>query len=289
MWLLYVLLNSELTLELICPDQVEGQEWNRHRKATTTPFNEQNNMLAWKETIRQAGDMLQCWTQETSQGIKHTDKDVRTLSLNILSYIAFKKSSPFHSAKSGPNPQGTPNFRETLGTILDNALLMMILRPKFLTSPLLPKCWRRIGDAIRDFSDHINNLINEEKSLLAQGKTGSGNMISSLLGPAATLEKPSAGTKGRHAKGLSDTEIFGNVFMYNFAGHDTTASTLAYIILLLAAHPEVQDWIHEEIVFVTQNQPPESWDYKDTFPALKRCHAVLVSRVPISISLYTNE
>lgn len=223
--------------------------------------------------------MLQCWTQGTSQGIKHTDKDVRTLSLNILSYIAFKKSFPFQSAHCGPSPQGTSNIRETLGTILDNALLMMVLRPKLFTSPLLPKGWRHIGHAIRDFTDHITSLLDEEKSLLAQGKNGSGNMISSLLGPAPTLEKSPAGNRTRHAKGLTDSEIFGNVFMYNFAGHDTTASTLAYSILLLAAHPEVQDWIHEEIVLVTQNQPPETWDYKDVFPCLKRCHAVLVSRI----------
>ncbi|KAI2465758.1 cytochrome P450 [Annulohypoxylon bovei var. microspora] len=82
-------------------------------------------------------------------------------------------------------------------------------------------------------------------------------------------------------KGLSVDEIFGNLFVINFAGHDTTANTLAFSMLLLAAHPKVQAWISEEIMVVTNNRPVEEWDYKEFFPQLKRCHAVLLETLRI--------
>lgn len=49
------------------------------------------------------------------------------------------------------------------------------------------------------------------------------------------------------SKGLSMEEIFGIIFVINFAGHDTTANTLAFSMLLLAAHSEVRAWIAEEL------------------------------------------
>ena len=55
------------------------------------------------------------------------------------------------------------------------------------------------------------------------------------------------------SKGLTVDEIFGNIFVINFTGHDTTANTLAFSILLLAANPEVQYWVAEKLREVVEN------------------------------------
>lgn len=74
-------------------------------------------------------------------------------------------------------------------------------------------------------------------------------------------------------KGLSDQEIYGNMFIFNFAGHDTTANTMAYAIALLAIHPDVQDWVREEVTAVCSgNTPPE---YDQVFSRLKRVRALM--------------
>jgi cytochrome P450 len=78
-------------------------------------------------------------------------------------------------------------------------------------------------------------------------------------------------------RGLSVDEIFGNIFVINFAGHDTTANTLAFTMILLAANPEVQDWVREEVRRVTKAMDVADWDYERLFPQLTRCRAVLVS------------
>lgn len=73
------------------------------------------------------------------------------------------------------------------------------------------------------------------------------------------------------------------VFIFNFAGHDTTAHTFVWVMYFLAGNPEVQDWIHEEIQHVLGDRPKDQWDYKNDFPRLKRCIAVLFE----SMRLYT--
>ncbi|KAJ5732313.1 cytochrome P450 [Penicillium malachiteum] len=74
------------------------------------------------------------------------------------------------------------------------------------------------------------------------------------------------------SKGLMIEEIFGNIFAINFAGHDTTANTLCFATYLLAAHPEVQDWVSEEL----QSVEVTSGNYGDVFSQLICCKAALL-------------
>lgn len=82
--------------------------------------------------------------------------------------------------------------------------------------------------------------------------------------------------KSSQPQGLSVKEVFGNIFVINFAGHDTTANTLAFAMYLLATFPKVQDWLAEEIRAVAPDDVDE-WDYAMLYPKLLRCRAVLVS------------
>jgi cytochrome P450 len=86
----------------------------------------------------------------------------------------------------------------------------------------------------------------------------------SVLVRAAKLSK--ADEKGRNS--LSDDEIFGNLFIYNLAGHETTANTLAYAVALMATNRGVQDWVGEEIDAVFGSEEDvKTWQYEMAFPA----------------------
>lgn len=81
-----------------------------------------------------------------------------------------------------------------------------------------------------------------------------------------------------HQGGLRDDEILGNIFIYNFAGHETTGNVLSYSIHLLITHPEVQDWIGGEIRhYLDTHKSSSTWTYEELFPKLKRCLAIMVS------------
>lgn len=77
--------------------------------------------------------------------------------------------------------------------------------------------------------------------------------------------------------GLTKEEIYGNMFIFNFAGHDTTAQPLIFTINLLAAHTEIQDWMKEELDYYLPDDTLSNWSYEKVFLKLKRCLAVLVS------------
>lgn len=83
------------------------------------------------------------------------------------------------------------------------------------------------------------------------------------------------------------------MFVFNFAGHDTTAHAFVWVMYFLAGNPEVQDWIYEEIEQVLGDRPREEWDYKTDFPRLKRCISVLYESLrlytPVGMAKWTGE
>lgn len=61
---------------------------------------------------------------------------------------------------------------------------------------------------------------------------------------------------------LNDSELIGNVFLLLFAGHETTAHTLAATFALLAAHPDIQEDVYTQIMDVVgTDRTPQLEDY----------------------------
>ncbi|XP_026521101.1 cytochrome P450 27C1 [Notechis scutatus] len=107
--------------------------------------------------------------------------------------------------------------------------------PRWLR-PIIPKPWREFcksWDGLFKFSQiHVDNKINEIKSLLDQGKKVEGGLLTTLL----------------RRKELTVEEIYANMTEMLLAGVDTTSFTLSWATYLLAKHPEVQDSVYKEIV-----------------------------------------
>lgn len=94
------------------------------------------------------------------------------------------------------------------------------------------------------------------------------NLINTLI------NANSADAKAR----LSDSELRGNVFIFTVGGLESTSATLAFALALLAIHPEVQEWVREEVDEVISGNSLDNMEYKDIFPRLKRVLAVMVRR-----------
>lgn len=93
---------------------------------------------------------------------------------------------------------------------------------------------------------------------------------------ASTGANAAADSEGNYGA-LTESEIYGNIFVFNFAGHNTTAHIFAFPVVILAANPPVQEWLFEELQYVLGDQDPDDRDYQAVFPRLRRCLAVLVS------------
>lgn len=215
-------------------------------------------------------------------------QDLKTLAINVLAATAFKKSYDFRGSAE-PQDEGS-SYRKTLQTVLDNAILIMLIPYRYLRGPFVPKKLVRIGDAARSFKSHMVEMLEEEARALQENRSGSGGIMSSFVRAlnvhareAATSPEIMPSKDGK--RGLSVDEIFGNVFTLNFAGYDTTAHTLGFALYLLAIHPEVQDWLAEEIAAaVVVGRPQDdiqAWDYQALFPRLRRCRTILLETLRV--------
>lgn len=231
--------------------------------------------LVWNESVGQANGMINSWTMNGGPLKSNFAKDTRTLSLNVLAATGFRKSYTFRGSIH-PGTDEARSYRDALQTVLDNSILLMLLSPKFLLNPWLPESFRRIGTAAADFKQYMVRMLEEEKRSQQEGKADAGTLMSSFV---RALENPgkTAANSHSHSRGLTRDEIFGNIYVINFAGHDTTANTLAFAVLMLAAYPKVQEWIAEELREIIKDDTQKAWEYETLFPKLKRCRSVMVS------------
>lgn len=77
----------------------------------------------------------------------------------------------------------------------------------------------------------MTSLYEEKKRAYAEGEVRDANLITSLVRASQDEEKTS--------DGLTESEIYGNMFAFNFASHNTTTHTLTFALYFLAAHPDI--------------------------------------------------
>ncbi|KAF7955583.1 hypothetical protein EAE96_004509 [Botrytis aclada] len=259
-----------------------NEDWSRHKKATGPLFsNEQSQKLVWEEALKQAREMVSYWVDREDSTIRTTAEDAKTFSLNVLTSAGFGKSYSFKpSSLIDHGPNHSMSYKESLRLIVGNAIPILITGPNFLLKwkSYLPRSLQEIAQATVEFKAYMTEMVQEERELISAGKQSKPNLMTSLIRASHSSHDSTAENDnfGRKQHGLSEFEILGNMFVFNFAGHDTISHTLCYALNLLAAHPAVQDWISEEVNAVFLNSDDSTWDYEQSFPKLKRCMAVML-------------
>lgn len=79
-----------------------------------------------------------------------------------------------------------------------------------------------------------------------------------------------AGTPGLNSPDLSIPEaaILGNIFIFILAGHETSANTFTYAVMLLACRPDYQSSLQAEIDTLIGDRKAQEWSYKADFSKL---------------------
>ena len=163
----------------------------------------------------QARDMVQARAHPSASGTVGLAKDTRTLSLDVVAAIGFHGSYKFH-ASTEPGLDEARNYRRSLAITFDDAIFMMLAPPKLLSMPFIPKSWARIGKATRNFKQYTMNMFDEERKLLDAGKSGTGNLKSSLVRASENEQANKKGSTHPH-KGLTWMR-FSVTLVLNFAG-----------------------------------------------------------------------
>lgn len=258
----------------------EGQSWKTQRRVATRCFNEANNEIVWFETLHLSHDILHYWTRKTL--VASGADDIRTLTLNVLARAGFGKSFKFrgHDEEISADEAQSMSYRESLGIILENCIVILALGPKTLASMArywLPSKLKVVNRAVTSFQTHMTTMYEEQKRAFAAGEKNLDNNLMTLL------VRASQEAADERSEGLTESEIYGNMFTFNFAGHDTTAHSSAFALYFLAANYKVQDWISEEIQSILGDRQPHELNYRTDFPRFKRCLSVLYE----TLRLYT--
>ncbi|KAF2260654.1 cytochrome P450 monooxygenase-like protein [Lojkania enalia] len=262
----------------------DDEEWQKHRKVTAITFTEKNNELVWQQSLLQARGMLEYWLEH--QPINTIADDTKVFTLNVLAAAIFNKSYPFEGATESKAHLNTQDdsyqYRDSLGKILANIIPIFICGEHGLKAWWTPKSWKSAGTAIATFRSYVTGLINEERDYMNRGVQKNQHLVAALVRACEsekTEDEKSVSSKRNMT--LTEEEIISNLFVYAFAGNDTTAISLNHLLVDLAASPETQDWIAEEIRYYLPEDDTSEWAYK-TFPKLKRCLAVVMESLRIN-------
>lgn len=212
----------------------EGAKWKAQRKMIASCFNEPFYADVWREAIGLSRDMVRYWAAAggADAGVRSSADDLRTLSLHILSGAGFGKYQPFegHEEKVAANAGVSGGYKDDLQMILENCVLMVALGPKFLSrlGPQLPGTWKlaRLSEACARFQQYMAQEYEEAKAKVARSGAGADTktLMSSLV--RASQDEAKAG-----AIGLTEKDIYANIFVLNFAGHDTSMYNLSLTFL----------------------------------------------------------
>jgi cytochrome P450 len=247
---------------------VNGEDWARQRRITGPCFNENVSGLVWDESTRQARAMLNLWTIGTDSVVNSMLDDTRMITLHVLSGVGFGVRQDFGHGMANVKAGHTLAYRDAIVGLLAHLGEVMVFPRKVLNFPILPKSMKDAGTLLNEFGTYMDEMLNDERQAIEKGEAASrkSNLLSAMIQSSAEERNPKAR--------LTDEEIKGNLFIFNVAGHETTANTLAYAISLLALNQDCQTWLREELKQYTQGQEPRS--YEEVFPRLKRCQAIMV-------------
>lgn len=223
--------------------------------------------------------MLQTWLNEGSTGTRETQADTAKLALHVLTFAAFGISYQFQGGVQQMAAGHSMSFVDALEHVLRNIITISLVPTKYLGSRMMPHRFRGLFQATQEFKKHMEEMVENERGQISQYKPGEGNLMTVMVHASEDARQSSKPTMA-----FADDEVIGNIFFYVLAGHESTANTIAYALVLLAAKPERQEWIADEIGHVLgKYATDEKQKYEDIYPRLKRCQALLVSSLSIQM------
>ncbi|KJZ76390.1 hypothetical protein HIM_04119 [Hirsutella minnesotensis 3608] len=230
----------------------QGVEWQRHRKIVASAFNERNMSEVWRVTSERAAELD---LDTRTLGELRSSFDI--LAMRVLATVAFGQDAELTGVPTGHRL----SFMDSLRFIMENIILTVLFNSLKAPDWILPGTLRRLKLSVAEFRLYMQEMVFQEM----KSPTGVKTLLSAMISANET-EKVE---KNYHPSYLTDSELYGNLFVFNLAGYETTASSLSFALPYLAAYADVQDWLTEEVDRVYTRDG----EYQQTYPKMVRCLA----------------
>ena len=112
----------------------------------------------------------------------------------------------------------------------------------------------------------MKEMVAAKKTDIKSGAAESSTI--DLIGQLVKGQEECRDEKSQGPAALADSEVMGNLFVFVIAGHETSANSIHFSLLLLALNPEVQRRVQEELTEIFRGRPISQWEYDRDLPRL---------------------
>jgi len=223
---------------------VDRDQWRRHRRIFGPAFNNNTYKLVWNTTQKVYADMIvsEGWVGNATTDVPCVQQLISKFTLIIIATCGFNLPC---SWVEPPSHNGQMPIQQCFG-IISRTTLFATAAPKWAWK--LPLPWvRRTRQAYDTMRAFMNSQVQERRET-----------INSSLGDNAAKDIFSLFVRASEDEGgkmgFSDEELIGNVFALLFAGHETTAHTLAATLGFLSLNPSIQEETVAQVREVTKGR-----------------------------------
>ncbi|KAJ9062777.1 hypothetical protein DSO57_1006845 [Entomophthora muscae] len=234
----------------------DGDVWRRHRRVANPAFKK-----TWStEMLQGCADELIQHLEERSGETIDVQLVLERLALDVLGRAMF--SYDFEAVKKGESSK-------YLSLYLDLAVSMF--NPAYIFMPVLERLIpsrKIVHDKNDEFRDFLKGIIQKGRSDIEAGIERD-DLLSLMI--HASIDDCT----------LTDEEVVNDLAAFFFAGHDTTANTLATIIYFLSLHPEMQAKARNEVKSVLNLPPSEQIKNMPYLNCIMRESMRIITTVPV--------
>lgn len=217
-----------------------GEAWRRQRKIIVAAFAQKHLKAYFPAMVRVASRLHARWAKRAGEGAAFPlQDDLARFTVDVISGLAFGVDI---------------NTVESDGAIIQehlDAVFPMIQRR--VTAPVSYWKWVKFR-ADRELERHLAVVHREVAELVRAARTQLEAEPELRERPTNVLQAMLAARDSEDAT-LSDYDISSNVLTLLLAGEDTTANTLAWLVYLVARHPEVARKLRDEACAVLGADP----------------------------------
>ena len=218
--------------------------WRRQRRMVQPAFHQETLAQLTDYVERSSSSVLADWERAGTGAMVDIDVAMMHATLEVVGHALFGSDLSQDAS--------------ALADATLDALDVVVARARV---PITPPGWiptranRRLAAANNVFDSAVRRMIAER----AHAQVRTHDMLDMLME-----------VRDEHGQGLSGEEIRNQMVTFIVAGHETVASALTWAWALLAANPQEQESLHEELSQIVQDAPLTIDDY----PRLVRTRAV---------------
>ncbi|KAK0237713.1 cytochrome P450 [Armillaria nabsnona] len=234
----------------------DGDVWRRHRRIMGPAFNNDLYKLVWNKTRKIYYEMLATdqWANRHEVSVPSVQKITFKLALFVIATCGFGISFDWEEPLRSEN-RAMP-IQQAFRIISDTGAFA-VFAPKWVKR--LPfKYIRDSNTAHEQLGKFMKDEVIRRRAQIASGEIDLDGDNLETRTIFNLIMKASEDEEGKYS--LDDEEVIGNVFIMLFAGHETTAHTLAAALGFLAVYDDIQDEVYDQIKSLLSDQTEPTFE-----------------------------